>query len=353
MKKHVYYIIGICCTIILMGVFATKTYTKQPVFTNEQNPPTEKSMVFVRDGKLYRGAVKNNIPPVRVKGSEKKEYYLRHTLHDKGVQLFVAWPENNHSKGELVLIKDDGDMKVVKTIKKPINTSASLSPDGKYIAFLSGGPEYLGYVLDLEGDVVEELPDHVYGTVAWNNAGTGVAYTKVSIESCGKNGSVNDIMDSDFCIDGLAFYDLESQTETQLTDSGDDYGVVTFSPDDTKLYFQSTRPYAEDNVTHVNSVWFIDLDARGTERLTDKKYSDSVAMMYEPGLNGSDLLWFADNVVYSVSDGKIWKFDFSSEQKASEFIMEGDTLRWKEKGKSIIAHTYRDGRDRWEEIPLE
>jgi Tol biopolymer transport system component len=350
MKKHVYYIVGISLVLFSVGVFAAKMYTKPTVPNTEQNPSSEKSMAFVREGKLYRGSVRNDKAPVRVEGTEGKEYVLVHTNHDKGMQLFIAWSENDHGKGELVLMNDDGTKKVIKTLINPIKTDASLSPDGKYIAFASGY-EYRGYIIDMDGAVVQELPEYMFSYIVWNNAGTGVAYTKVSTTSCGKNGETNDIMDSEYCVDGLAFFDLESGEETLLTDSGEDYGVVNFSPDDTELYFQSTRAYDDNTIDHVNSVWVIDIATKETERLTNREYSDSVA--YEPGLNKKDVLWSVENTVYTVYEGKVWKFDFSPTLKAPEFIMEGDTLRWGDERNSIVAHTHRDGRDMWETIPTQ
>lgn len=350
MKKYTYVILSVLlATFLVGGVYAKKMNDKKS--DQVQKPNIEKSMAFVRDGKLYRGSTKNDVLPVLVDKNGEKEFHIAHTLHNKDMQLIKAWSKNDYNKGELILMKDDGSMKVITTIIDPLDVGVALSPDGKYVVMVNPAPEHKGFIIDLDGNVTEDLPSRVFGAV-WNNAGTGIAYTKVSTTSCDKNGS-NDIMDSDYCMEGLVFYDLESKEETQLTDSGEDYAPKFFSPDDTKLYFSSTRPYEEDSIIHVNSAWEIDLVTKEVERLTNKEYSPDVYYgVYQPGF-GDNSLWFAENAVFTDFDGKIWKFDFSPTQKAPQLIFEGDNIRWKEKGKSIVAHTYHNGFDKWEDVPLE
>jgi Tol biopolymer transport system component len=317
----------------------------------------DKILSYVEDGVLYQLPTAAGATRASILVQDARVSVL-HVNHDLNETLFMASPKNPknpdytiHGKGELWLLDEAGTARKVSS-EEPID--ASLSPDGTQIAFVSDLAKKVK-ILTRDGALIRTLPGRSWGTIVWSHDGKRVAYTKLASPPCEEG---RDIINSDLCKVGIALFDLESGTEAILTEDGNDYGPTAFSPDDSKLYISSGRPYVEWPEAHVVSDWMVDLATKQAKRLTNHFRGFEAQMDYVPTLNKADTLWSSDgSVAFSsraFSEGT-WMFSFSpaGEIEDAKHIADGDSPRWLVRDSTAITHVIRNGKSAWQPVVLQ
>jgi tricorn protease-like protein len=114
-----------------------------------------------------------------------------------------------------------------------------LSPNGDLIAAWNSKHEI--HLLHGDGTPVKKVGKR--GAVPhFSRDGRWVAYEKLADESI--DGADQSLFEF---ADGIAVYDVHTDTDTLVTlGGGDDFAPVGFSLDTTKLFFNSARPYRDD-----------------------------------------------------------------------------------------------------------
>ncbi len=121
---------------------------------------------------------------------------------------------------------------------------------------------------------------------------------------------------------GIAIFDLNSKTETQITDKWDDF-APQWTPNNNKITFASTNEYG------IVSQFIIDIDSKKRKQLNNigEKFVTDKTISY---INGNSQ-WSTDgksNV--STSDNEIWLYSFSEdyESVSSKRIAFGKAPKW-------------------------
>lgn len=205
-------------------------------------------------------------------------------------------------------------------------SDAVLSPMGKFIAAsnpLTGG-------IDLySGDGIFLKKIGVYGVGAvFSSDNKLIAYTKLAkfTRSPFDIGAPGNIL-------GVFVYNLETGDESVVVADERDSGPITFSFDNKKLYFDSSRSLGEI------SLWVADLASLKIKQLTNKGHVAGTAFT-EPRVFSNPILSSDGKVMVSAWEGEgvgVIIFNSNGEVSSSKRIKNGTEPRWLVKD-SIIAY---------------
>lgn len=155
---------------------------------------------------------------------------------------------------------------------------------------------------------------------------------------------------------GIAIYDLRSNVEVMVTDHPEDFAPVGFSADMSALFFNSTRPYEDDPVNHVASVWSVHLTTGVTTRLTNRSSVDVRRGTLVPIVD-EHALWTSDRrVAVSATDSEsgVWCFTFNADGTVTnwERVADGDSPTWVHQDQSYASRVFEDNRPTMRVWPL-
>lgn len=163
--------------------------------------------------------------------------------------VFVSTRDGND---EIYIMNADGSNQINLTNSRWADTDPAGSPDGTRIAFTSGRPgtAWHGlFVMNADGSQVKEVSQggDTYFNPAWSPDGTKLIYIKGAGEDGGPSGTF--------------LLDIESATETLLSEFFLKDSVPIFSPGGTKIAFNSQR----DGLTNL---WVMDVGGTNVVNLT-------------------------------------------------------------------------------------
>ena len=222
--------------------------------------------------------------------------------------------------------------------------SANLSSDGTRVVLWNVDHEI--YLTDSSGVVLKRIG--VYGAAPiFSHDGSLITYLKLANVS--PDGDSQSLFEH---AQGIAVYDMKTSREVLVTNGGsDDFAPVGFSLSMTKLYFNSTRPFAGSSQNHVASLWVVDLESEKVERLTNTDEDMVKQGLVVPTVN-ENALWSLDRKTIITSNGKeqgIWLFSLDPLGGISEavHIADGESPQWLLYEKSIIFRGTSNGKSVW------
>jgi Tol biopolymer transport system component len=260
--------------------------------------------------------------------------------------LYLTAPSSNNTDADagsdLVLVNTENW--VLQPIANNVLT-ANLSPDGTKIAIWT--KDYEVHILAANGAHLQKIGVHGAAPL-FSRDGKLLVYEKLANDS-----SDNDLQGLFEFAEGIVIYDLQSGQERVVTSGGpDDFAPVGFSPDMSKLYFNSTRPSTNDLRAHLASLWVVDLHTGHVKQLTNIG-SDNTEE-HVPIIN-ENAIWTSDYTTVISSNGPqegVWKFVFSKDGNSLSaiHIADGYSPQWIVPGKSIAIRT---SVGQWEKLNLK
>jgi hypothetical protein len=219
---------------------------------------------------------------------------------------------------------------------------AKLSPKGN--ALVVWNDEDTINVVNLDGDVLLTLGIHGAAPM-YSHTGNLIAYQKLA------DSSDDESEPGSYEVQGIAVYDLKSNTEKLVTFDAEDFAPVGFSNDESKLFFNSARAYPEEPGNHIASLWVVDINSGSVERLTNQSVDEVKKGNFTPILS-SNSIWSSDRQVAlsSVdSEDGTWKYQFAKNGKliSAEHFADGDSPQWVEKDRIVASKVSMAGKVHW------
>jgi tricorn protease-like protein len=300
---------------------------------------------FVQNGRLYKSQVgqgKNtqlNVLADRIVDENKQHQQLL-------VLENAITGGDKHIGGKLKLINTNkwSSKEVARGV-----LNARLSPKGNEMVVWND--EDVVTVENLDGDLLQTIGIHCAAPI-YSHTGNLIAYMKLADLS--DDESHQDLYEH---AQGIAVYDLKSNIERLVTFDPEDFAPVGFSEDENKLFFNSTRAYAEDPENHIASLWMVDLISGQVERLTNLSISEIEKGNHTPILNDG-AVWSSDRLTaFSATDPEdgTWRYQFTKNGKLVSAIhfLDGDSPRWIEQDRVLANKVLMDGKVNWRTFNLQ
>lgn len=297
---------------------------------------------FVQDGKLYKTQTEKgkNVSF----GIEADRIIDRNQKFD---QLLIAEKSSQVGNDRHVGVK----LRLVNT--KTLSArdisdgvfQAKLSPNGNAVVIWNDEDQI--NVVNLEGDILLSLGIHG-AAPTYSHTGNLIAYQKLADTS--NDESEHGMYESQ----GIAIYDLKSNTEKLVTFDSEDFAPVGFSSDESKLFFNSARDYPEEPGNHIASLWVVDINSGSVERLTNQSVSEIKKGNFTPILS-DNAIWSSDRQVAlsSVdSEDGTWKYKFAKDGKlvSASHFSDGDSPQWVEQDRIVACKVKMGNNVHWHKV---
>jgi len=267
----------------------------------------------------------------------------------KTLMIHQTETDDEHFHGGKLVIKSDSED--TRTLIETDILSADLSDDGLLIAAWNSDNQIK--LFDSIGTEMKRIGVHGASPIISQNKNY-IAYNKLANTGA-------DLQElSETSPYGIAVYNLVTNKEDIVTTSSEDFQPIAFSKDMTKLYFNSTRPYASTKKgysNHVASIWVVDLTSKKVTRLTN---TDEKLVMKGTMVPTIDVraLWSSDKkTAISSTDNEsgVWQFSFNDNGMLvnAKKIAVGTSPRWSEIDNKINITTKFDGQIISKELNVE
>lgn len=263
------------------------------------------------------------------------------------IQQLDSQDEHFHG-GELILESDLENTQI--SIAQDV-LSADLSEDGLLVAAWNTDNQIL--LFTSEGKEIKRVGLHGASPIISQDK-KYIAYNKLSNEG-------SDLQElSEKSPYGIAIYDLVTNKEDVITNSSDDFQPVGFSKDMTKLYFNSTRAYANAKKSysnHVASLWMVELATKKVTRLTNTNEELVMKGVMVPIIDVR-ALWSSDGrtVISSTDmDSGVWQYKFNDDGTllSAKKIGSGTSPKWSEMDKKINISSKVNGQITSQELSIK
>jgi WD40 repeat protein len=196
-------------------------------------------------------------------------------------------------------------------------------------------------LLDTDGEFLLNIADNATAPI-FSHDGRLLAYQKLAVAY------TDDEQDSFEYAQGLAIYDLKRNTEVLVTDHPEDFAPIGFSPDMRVLFFNSTRAYEDDPVSHVASVWAVSIASGAITRLTNRSSVDARRGIHVPIVD-ENAIWTSDRrtaISATDSESGVWRHTFNIRGDAvmSERLADGNSPIWVERDHKFATTVLDNGR---------